>query len=274
MKAVLFLAGMGDVIRTIYQTDRYRYISEATSPVPIILASHNPFTSEIFRYHRNARNFVIYELAHKYDEFLASGLRGEEIDQALCAFAGLEYDPSLSPPLEGYDPPFYAPDGMDSSGHIVLQPFAGNDFFRTLPPPLMERMLPILRAQSCPVYLITRSYFRQGATGRQIHGIEDGRRYAGGNIHLLENLSVPASLNLMKQARCYVGSWSSLQQTAWFANKPVAVWYPSTHVDVVERTPYAFGLDRDDCLHAPYSRFSEEEFGAWLERWQPSASAV
>jgi hypothetical protein len=90
MSVALYCAGLGDVIRVCYETASYRTISAATEPVPVIVASHNPFAMEIFRHHRNAKNFILYDLAHKYEEFLAAGLRGPDINRALCEFAGLD----------------------------------------------------------------------------------------------------------------------------------------------------------------------------------------
>ncbi len=75
MSAALFAAGLGDVIRSCYLNAAYRVLSEATQPVPIIMASHNPFAIEIFRHHRNAENFILYDLAHKFEEFFNAGLR-------------------------------------------------------------------------------------------------------------------------------------------------------------------------------------------------------
>jgi hypothetical protein len=59
-----------------------------------------------------------------------------------------------------------------------------------------------------------------------------------------------------------------MQQAAWFEDKPVAVFYPVNYVDVVNRTGYAFGLDREDCYHADYLQFNEEAFEAWLQKLQ------
>jgi hypothetical protein len=266
MQTVLYVAGLGDVIRAIYLSASYKFLSETTVPVPIILASHNPFTLEIFRFHPNARNFIIYELAHKYEEFLGAGLRGAEINRALCEFAGVDYGQLVRGRIEGFVPEFSAPDNVDSSGHIVFQPFAGNSQDRTLPEDLSLKIAEALRAQPRRVFIITRSYIRRGHTGRVIHGEENARRYEGGNITVLDNLSVPASLNLIKSASAYIGSWSSLHQAAWCENKPVAVFYPVDYVDVRERNGYAFGIDRENCYHAEYPAADMTKLTQWLEK--------
>jgi hypothetical protein len=267
MSATLFCAGLGDVIRVCYQDAGYRVLSEATQPIPVIMASHNPFSIEIFRHHRNARHFILYDLAHKYEEFFNAGLRGADINRALCAFAGVDHSQLIRGPANGHVPVFDAPDDVDSKGHIVFQPFAGNASHRSLPPDVIEKTVQVLRQLPCQVFVVTRSYFRPGGKGKAIHAVEDARSVEGGNITVLDSLTVPATLNLIKNSRAYVGSWSSLQQAAWFENKPVAVFYPANHHDKTRPTAYAFGMDRDNTLGREYPQVDAAELAEFLQRW-------
>jgi hypothetical protein len=267
MSAALFAAGLGDVIRTCYETASYRLIGEATAPVPVIVASHNPFTMEIFRCHRNARNFILYDLAHKYEEYLASGLRGIDINRALCRFAGVNHDELFRGPAGLHMPVFDAPDDIRSTGHIVFQPFAGNAAFRSLPPKLLETTVQTLRSLPFPVFIVTRSYFRSGGGSNATHMAEDARRFEGGNVTVLDNLTVPATLNLIKNCRAFVGSWSSLQQAAWYEHKPVAVFYPENYLNAMQGTGYAFGMDRENTLGREFSQADAAELAEFLQRW-------
>lgn len=267
MKGALYCAGLGDVIRICYETASYRLISETQEPVPVIVASHNPFTMEIFRHHRNAKNFILYDLAHKYEEYLGSGLRGVEINRALCRFAGVDHDNLFRGPANGHVPVFDAPDDIASDGHIVFQPFAGNASYRSLPSELIESTVQVLRKLPFPVFIVTRSYLRPGGGGKTIHAAEDARCYAGGNVTVIDGLTVPATLNLIKSCRAYVGSWSSLQQAAWFEHKPVAVFYPENYHDVQQRTGYAFGMDRENTLGREFPQVDAAELAAFLRRW-------
>jgi hypothetical protein len=267
MSAALFAAGLGDVIRSIYLNAAYRVLGAATEPVPVIMASHNPFAIEIFRHHRNAKNFILYDLAHKFEEFFNAGLRGIDINRALCGFAGVDHAKLIRGSADGHMPVFDAPDEVDSHGHIVLQPFAGNASYRSLPPELIEQTAQVLRKLPCQVFVMTRSYFRPGAKGKTIHAVEDARSLEGGNITVLDSLTVPASLNLIKSCRAYVGSWSSLHQAAWFENKPVAVFYPEKYGDVEKQTAYAFGMGRENTLGCEYPRADAATLEAFLSRW-------
>jgi len=265
MYAALFSAGLGDVIRACYLTGGYRVLCETTRPIPVVVASHNPFSIEIFRHHRNARNFILYDLGHKYLEFLEAGLRGPEISRALCDFAGVDYAGIIRGSAAGHVPVFDAPDNIPSAGHVVFQPYAGVPE-RTLPGDLIEKTLGVLRKLPYPVFIVTRSYPRTGG-GRLVHSKEDARAFAGGNVSVLENLSTPATLNLVKSCRAYVGCWSSLQQAAWFERKPVAVFYPANYVDVRNKTDYAFGMDRENTLGREFQQMDAEELTAFLRRW-------
>ena len=84
---------------------------------------------------------------------------------------------------------------------------------------------------------------------------------------MLDSLTVPATLNLVKSCRAYVGSWSSLQQAAWFENKPVAVFYPPNYLDVRKQTGYAFGMDRQDTFGREYAQVDEDELKAFLRHF-------
>jgi hypothetical protein len=258
-----FSAGLGDVIRVIYRTGAYQQLSEATLTTPVIVASHNPFAIEIFRYHRNSRHFLLYDLGHKYSQFFETGLRGVEIIHAMEAFVGLPLEAGRRlPVVPGYVPIFDAPDEIDSKRHVVFAPFAGADV-RTFPETLINQIIGVLRSLSVPVFVVSRSYRRTNAKGRVIHHVEDASKYAGGNIEVVDNLSVPATLNLVRNASAFVGSWSALLQAAWLENKAVSTFYPPGWAEVTNGSGYAFGIGRSNCLHADYLNFT----GAALERW-------
>jgi Glycosyltransferase sugar-binding region containing DXD motif len=262
-----FSAGLGDVIRNIYLHGCYESLSNATTPTAVVVASHNLFSIEIFRHHRNARNFLLYDLGHKYQEFLDAGMRGVEIVRAMEAFTGLPLEESRrTRPSQGYKPVFDAPDNIDSSGHIVFAPFAGGGS-RNFSRDLIGQMLTVLRQLPVTVFLVCRSYRRTDAKGRVIHDGEDAGCYAGGNVVVLDNLSVPATLNLVRNASAFVGSWSSLLQAAWFEERPAATFYPPQWAEVTNGSGYAFGVSRADCFHCDYVQFDAGALQTWLQQW-------
>lgn len=265
MRTAVYCAGLGDVIRGIYLTAAYKALSEAATPMHVIVASHNPFATEIFRHHRNAKNLILHDLGHKFIEFASSGLKGGEVTRALCEFACL--DPAgivRGKAVPGYQPPFDAPDDVYSRGHIVFCPFSGSLAARGFAEGFIERVVALLRRQPRPVFLVTRSFPRRSRTGALLHGDEDARRYAGGNIHVMEHLTVPATLNLVRHSAAFVGSWSAMHQATWLENRPVAVFYPPGWKDVTQRNDYAFGLDRPDTLHTSFDHMDDARLADWL----------
>jgi hypothetical protein len=258
------------VIRSCYLTRCLQYLETVTQPVKVLVASHNPFSMELFRFHRNASHFILHDLGHKYQELLGQGLRGADINRALCEFAGVEHASIIrEAPDEGYTPRFDAPDDVTSTGHIVFQPYAGNNGYRGFDPGLIDRTVAVLREQPCEVFLVTRNYLRSPGRSGALHDVEDARQWAGGNITVLENLSTPATLNLVKSCRALVGSFSSLVQAAWFEHKPVATFYPADCRDACgePRSGYAFGMDRADCLGRSFAGADMTELSTFLARW-------
>jgi len=266
MKVTYFGAGLGDVIRSIYLREGYKLLSETSEPTAVIVASHNPYSIEIFRHHKNNSNFILYDLGHKFDEFLHDGMDGSKMLESLVNFAGHSMDDLVLGKSAGYDPIFHAPDEIGAHGHIVFCPFAGSTGPRTFTHEFIVRVLEVLNGCGRPVYLVSRDFPRIDPRGRVIHGGESTVDFASENVICLNNLSVPASINLVKNAAAYVGSWTSLQQAAWFANKPVAVFYPPNWSGATKQSAYAFGIDRPDCHHSDYDSFDESALSAWLTR--------
>ncbi len=266
MKVTYFGAGLGDVIRSIYLREGYRLLSETTEPMAVIVASHNPYSIEIFRHHKNNSKFVLYDLGHKFDEFLHSRMDGSKMLESLVTFAGHSMDDLVLGKSDGYDPIFHAPDEIASHGHIVFCPFAGSTGARTFTREFTVRVLEVLKRSGRAVYLVSRDFPRIDPRGRVIHGSESTASFASENVICLNNLSVPASINLVKNSAAYVGSWTSLQQAAWFANKPVAVFYPPNWSGATKASAYAFGIDRPDCHHSDYESFDESALRVWLGR--------
>jgi len=265
IKTGLFGAGLGDVIRVIYTQSVYQVLSESETPVRVVIGCHNPYAVEIFRHHRNSSNFVIYDAGHKFEEFMEAGLRGQEFTNAICEFFDFPQESIVrGKACPSYVPMFDAPDEVLSEGHFVLCPFAGG-VARDFPSVLLDRIVDALRKIPVKVFIVTRSFPRKSPSGSVIHSEEDARKYAGGNIQVLENLTVPATINLIRNCCGYIGAWSSMLQTAWFEKKPVATIYPVDWVDVVNRTGYAFGIERDECFYSDFDEFDSVRFARWLE---------
>jgi hypothetical protein len=68
-------------------------------------------------------------------------------------------------------------------------------------------------------------------------------------------------LNLVKNCRAFVGSWSSLLQAAWLERKPVAVYCPDGFLTQARHTDYGFGLGYSGTLALEFSAASNDAAG-------------
>jgi hypothetical protein len=264
---VYFTGGLGDIIRTIYMTKSYQFISETKKQTIIIIASHNPYVVELFKFHKNAKNFIIIDLSHKYLEYLYQGLKGPQITHRLCFF--LKLNPRQAKrgiANQTSVPEFYAPDEILSKNHVIFQPYSGlkgKDF----PKDAMMKIFNLIKNTQLHIYVVGRDYIRLNKKGEHIHSAEDFSFFEGKNVTVIKNLSIPATLNLVRNAKLFLGTWSSLQQAAWFENKPVAVFYPPKYECVTQPSEYAFGLNRQDCFHSDFNTIHYENLEKWLNTY-------
>jgi hypothetical protein len=266
MQAVIFSAGLGDVIRSFYQTDRYARVCETSERLGVILATHNPCVHECFLHHPNRERLHIVELPGQYDRLRGNGFKGIELQHALIESAGFAPSEVISNPRD-YRPLFYAADDTGAADGIVIQPFAGGRS-RNLPPRVLRQLVSACLETGRNVHLVTRSYLRF-CDGRQIHDEECIPEDLLVHPALIwhRNLSVPATLNLIKNCAYFAGCHSSLLQAAWFEGKPVFALYPDGQTDwSAEKigSSYSFGAGFSNTRHLPFSQFDPKSLRTHL----------
>lgn len=270
MIAVEFVAGLGDFIRQSHRTNSYTILSEVEEPVDVIIGSHNPFTLECFTFHPNRKHFHIHYLPHKYVQLFEEGRTGHGIIEGLYEFAGVDIIDRVHQNVsEGEAPVFYAPDDIDERGHVIVQPFAGGPG-RNIPDPIVRSMIRILLEEGLKTIVVSRSYIRT-ERNKTLHGSEKpDYGLSHPNLFYIDDLTVPATLNLVKNAKCFVGAHSSLLQMAWYSNIPACVLYPEGHTEwrpEVLGKDYTWGSVRKDCLHTDFNHFSKADFFRWVTEW-------
>jgi hypothetical protein len=280
-KYVYFSGGLGDVIRALYTKKGYILLNNAQKPIAIVLASHNPFTKEIFLFHANFRRFILIDVSISYETLFAKGFRGDDLTAQIKK--SIPYGVNSCIGTEQHKNPkriFTAPDTLEILNfekYVIFQPFAGGNA-RNIPCNLIIEILETLDKRKIKTFILMRSFVRTDFKGKLIHDDEklnstiNLSKYS--QVKLLNNLSVPATLQLLQNSKGCIGSWSSLHQAAWFEKKPVAVYYPPKYIDVEKRTGYAFGLDYADTIHADFSSFDLEQFEKWLDLIMTDNSTV
>src|SRR6056297_306290 len=225
-----FYGGLGDIVLRIYQTRFWYFLENTDCRAGVAVASVNPFATELFRWHINRSKLVIFDLANAVEHFSGRGFSGTELHEAVAKFAGLEWpldwkEYKSSPP-PGWQPTYFAPDYLDDSGHFVFHPFSGLKS-RSLSADRLEETVRCLGELPCTVYIPSRDFIRLEG-GRTAHQAETlPEMFIPDNVVFLKNLSVPATLNLIRNARGFVGTHSSLILAAAHENIPSLSLYPN-----------------------------------------------
>lgn len=267
MKAVFFAAGLGDFIRVCYQTNSYTLLSETQEMVTVVLALHNPYAAECFYNHPHRSFLRVIDLPGQYELQRGLGLRGEELHHALMRIAGVDPKQIASQKIPS-KPVFHAEDEVEFRGHVVIQPFASTPD-RAIPEQMLTEIVMECANTGRQLHIATRSYSKQNEKGRLIHGPEElpPRIARHPAVVWHRNLSVPATINLVKNCALFVGSHSAMLQAAWHEGRTVHALYPKGHVDwTAERLGkgYTFGANFDSTVHQNFKDFSIERLRAQL----------
>ncbi len=249
---VEFGGGLGDVILSIYRRDAMEVLDAATRPHNVLVVSNNPHAMELFRWHPNNGQFVLFDLHHKCLELQAH--KPDDVIGRIYQFLDLPLSLRTGRQPATRRPVFHSVDAIASAGHLVFQPYAGSAG-RWLPAGLIENLLQAFSRLDRTVYVITRSYIRlDGPVSRRtVHPREAFPFDLPHNVIHLDSLSVPATLQLIRDSAGFLGAHSSMVLAAWEEAKPTAVFYNRGNVDFVNPGQgYSFGAKRPDCYHSDF----------------------
>jgi len=249
-----FRGGLGDVILKVYRTDAYRKLEDLTRRTIVVVMSTNPYAIELFRWHPMRLKMVLVDLSPHFQAYRGEGNTPDEAIRRAFEFAGLPFvglEPDIQQPTAntGTAPIFHAPDTIDSEGHIVFQPFAGQPG-RCLPEATIRNLIDVFAGSRRQVYIVTRSYLREAFRHDGLcHDIESIGGPLPPNVRLLQHTSVPATLTLVQRCSHFIGGDSSLTHAAWSEGKPTVYLRGRVHTRF---EGYEWGAGRADCYHASY----------------------
>ena len=278
--AVFFGGGFGDVIHRIYNTDAYTGLDLANVniPVRIINATNNPFVSELFYWHPKRRHFRIidgfpiimdyyqrrdFEGAKERDRELVCRAFGIPVpDEPNTRRVGLPRFhgpiPGEIPGVAGIDEPYLvASFGAAGIHRGKFDDEAEHNYSRKVPPEIAMRSIVALAHAVHPLRLFIVTRAEPLLLGSHWNAPE--------NVYQSPNLTIPDTLNLIRGASGFIGSFSALSQFAWFERKPNVILYPPDHADW--QTPgggYTFGASFSETLALPY--FGNREANANLDQ--------
>lgn len=252
--------GLGDLVLRLYRRNACEILDDADSPHNLIMMCNNPYALELFKWHPNRKNFIFFDLHHKWLEFQGPGDSPEDVIKRVYQFLDLPIELRVGMGPATKKPSFHSVDEIVDENYLVFQPFAGGKN-RCLPDDLIVRLLELFGRIEQRVYVVTRSYIRLG--GRQadqvVHWSESFPFALPENVIHYSDLSVPATLQLIAGSAGFIGSHSSLVLTAWLEGVPTAVFYQKGNSDFqVPGKGYSFGATRSDCYHASFEEAEME----------------
>jgi len=268
---VEFGGGLGDIINQMFRTPNYRYFEGITEKTAALLITHNPYAAEIFKYHpgrelievimehwvhpHEAEEKIRRPLLHKgYVRIMPSNAANTPVNLYISP-----EDRQIIDDMVNNSSPDERPAGQ-ACRYIVIQPFAGMRE-RDIPVDIVKSVIShVVSEYNLKVILAGRSYERIGAD----HSEEKGDLFIDGEtpdlsvINLIDRLSVPGVLEVVKNCALFFGSHSSLNIAAWHYNKPCVVLYDeATKERHFRRTDeWSFGKDNRTTRHGLFEEFS------------------
>jgi SAM-dependent methyltransferase len=278
---VEFGGGLGDIINQMFRTPNYRYFEGITEKTAALLITHNPYAAEIFRYHpRKELIEVIMEPwvhPHEAEEKIRIPLLHEgyvRIMPSLTASSPVHIYPSsedkqiIDTVVYDNNSPGERPVKQDH-GYAVIHPYAGTRE-RDIPVDVVKSVINhVISMYNLKVVLVGRSYERIGVDRSEEKGdlfMESGTPDSP-VINLIDRLTVPGVIELVKNGSLFFGSHSSINIAAWHFNKPCVVLYDkATKERHFERTDeWSFGKDNCTTRHGLYEDFSVSMFDQVLQ---------
>lgn len=250
-----FGGGLGDIFNQLYTGHGYRFL-ETLGPgrtAHVGLVTHNPHAIELFRWHPQ-RQFITHLVHYGYWDCAQDGeFRLRHAIPPPSRVAQLMSTEQQSAPIRFYPAPTESIDGL---GHAVAVSASAGLSDRTLPQPVLDAIVSQLLTAGWDVLLLGRSFNRHGRT--EIRPSEPEL------IHcrdLIDQLSVPATAQVIQACAGLVTCHSALNILAWHLRKPQLLLYPESVEARHFRRPdqWSFGAKFPETFHG---RFDADEC-AW-----------
>lgn len=226
---VIFSGGLGDCLLQCYLTERYISLNKFSKIAVISCCKINSFI-EVFDYHPNKDNFIIYNYNHLFHSLFRKGEKnkgeislGEYIDIEAIKFANLPLDlfnlNNITNFTESKKPIFYS----NSNEYLekdygVIHPFS-NNVIKNPDINIFKEYEKIYSEKYDNVYIIGRNLLKENF---EVH-------YS--NSKFLNELTVPQTIHLIKNAKEFVGTESSLAHIANLENIKGTICMKKKHYD-------------------------------------------
>lgn len=258
MKHVEFGAGLGDTLTLIFNCDSYSSLEllQPDEQALIVLMSHNPCVKEFFLWHPKNSQFIIRDLGFWWPWEDAEKRR----EHGLPPAPPLVW--SKPPALKFYPAPeeFEGIDALKALGNYVVISACAGGVDRNIPQPIAQETIKVATDMGFSVVVIGRNY---NLPNRTEYAFPDEPNV----INLVDRLSGPATVEVIKNSMAVFCCHSAICLLAWYLRKPVFLLYPS-HVKEREfdkpAHQYTFGKDFKTTDHMQVSEYSSERLSRFL----------
>ena len=280
-----FPAGLGDVINTIYKTKNYTALETITKKTHVVIRSHNPFIEELFLNHPNRHLMIINNITYLEPKTVDYMFHGIDYGRPLYERLGLDPSKILDEGIvrkidfsqdELEKPVFYLSKDdsviinsikLTGKKYVVFQPGAGSKE-RNLPENIVLDAIKLFSSKGYLCVVIGKSYTR---SLKWQNGIVPKEEHSKESVHYLERLedktnvldlvdssiSVPGTIELVRNSSFFFGSHSSMNVVAWYNRIPSVILYDAEtkrrHFTVKDQ--WSFGMDYKESLHGTFEDY-------------------
>jgi ADP-heptose:LPS heptosyltransferase len=222
-------SGLGDILTVIHSTNCYTQLEDIpdTERVRINLTSPNPFVKELFLWHPRASQFEIKEFGYFFDDD----------KQSMRKQLGIE--PS-SPPFKSVntrDIRFYSSPSdkdvlakLDGKKFVAVFSSAGSDG-RFFPSEICQSIVDAVGGTAMTMVAGGRNYEPKYPIKAMKVRAEWRPPEKDFVVDLVDQLSVPGSIELLRRSAAVIATHSSMCLMAWYLKKPVFLLYPKSYGD-------------------------------------------
>lgn len=261
--------GLGDIFNWLFMHDAYANfdILSPDEKVTIALTCGNPGAQELFKWHPKAAQIEV----HNFGFLMPDGYAIVEKKHNFPKNTPTKYGPQKN--LKFYPAPSDRDilNSLESVPYVVLNIAAGHPD-RSIPGPVYNSVIETITTyqrehSGLKVVLVGRIYDNHDRPEHNhrepIVGPKEGL------INLIDKVTVPATLEIIRRSVGVVCCHSAVCLASWYLKKPTFLLYPKewgdTQINNPQSSPYKFGKDFKTTRHIDFEHYNSALMMTFLD---------